>query len=278
MRHDLGKKCNWLWKRLDPAEVCDPIGTCISNLLRPWSDRLIEDCGEPLMALHPALHCIRPHPYQSLGAPYGPGADPFVLRAGVRQRLIAAEQQLRQERPDLRFAIFDAWRPIPVQRFMVEHAIATECSRLGLTLASRTDPEMRVAMDEVRHSVSRFWAEPSEDTATPPPHSTGAAVDLTLATASGELLDMGGAIDAIGAVSEPDYYAAAAESADDSEAACFHQRRALLAQVLKVQGFVRHPNEWWHFSYGDQLWAWRSGTAKAIYGRTDPGVGAKPVS
>ncbi|MEO1402022.1 MAG: D-alanyl-D-alanine dipeptidase, partial [Cyanobacteria bacterium J06635_1] len=21
-------------------------------------------------------------------------------------------------------------------------------------------------------------------------------------------------------------------------------------------GFGQHPNEWWHFSYGDQLWAW----------------------
>jgi D-alanyl-D-alanine dipeptidase len=31
---------------------------------------------------------------------------------------------------------------------------------------------------------------------------------------------------------------------------------------------VRHPNEWWHFSHGDQLWAWRSGRAAALYGRT----------
>ena len=23
-------------------------------------------------------------------------------------------------------------------------------------------------------------------------------------------------------------------------------------------GFQRHPNEWWHFSLGDQMWAWLS--------------------
>ena len=23
-------------------------------------------------------------------------------------------------------------------------------------------------------------------------------------------------------------------------------------------GFAQHPNEWWHFSYGDQLWAWKN--------------------
>ncbi|MDG2329833.1 MAG: M15 family metallopeptidase, partial [Synechococcus sp. cluster2_bin.44] len=30
-------------------------------------------------------------------------------------------------------------------------------------------------------------------------------------------------------------------------------------------GFIQHPNEWWHYSYGDQLWAWRSGAECAIY-------------
>ena len=84
-----------------------------ASVLRPWSDRAIKDCGEPLRPLRPALLCLCPHPYQSLGAPYGQAADPFVLREGVRQRLIAAEQQLRREHPDLCFAIFDAWRPIP---------------------------------------------------------------------------------------------------------------------------------------------------------------------
>ena len=31
-------------------------------------------------------------------------------------------------------------------------------------------------------------------------------------------------------------------------------------------GFVQHPNEWWHFSYGDQLWSWLSKQGNAIYG------------
>jgi D-alanyl-D-alanine dipeptidase len=33
-------------------------------------------------------------------------------------------------------------------------------------------------------------------------------------------------------------------------------------------GFAQHPNEWWHFSHGDQLWAWRTGQTQAIYGRS----------
>ena len=42
-----------------------------------------------------------------------------------------------------------------------------------------------------------------------------------------------------------------------------------LSVMLKA-GFVQHPNEWWHFSYGDQLWAWKNKTAFAIYGLCSP--------
>lgn len=30
--------------------------------------------------------------------------------------------------------------------------------------------------------------------------------------------------------------------------------RQLLNEVMNHSGLARHPNEWWHFSYGDQLW------------------------
>jgi D-alanyl-D-alanine dipeptidase len=96
-------------------------------------------------------------------------------------------------------------------------------------------------------------------------------VDLTLAGPNGEPLDLGSPIDAIGAVSEPDYFAGVAKEASDPElrshAALFNQRRDLLAAVMLEAGFAQHPNEWWHFSCGDQLWAWRTGEHQAFYGR-----------
>ena len=223
--------------------------------MRPWSPIPIEECGEPMQALPPALLRIEPHPYMALGAPYGASGNPFQLRLGVVQRLLDAQQQLVEHDPSLRLSIFDAWRPIAVQAFMVDHSIAELCRERGVEVRSGD------AFDQVVADVGRFWAAPSRDPATPPPHSTGAAVDLTLSSSDGTPLAMGGEIDAIGAVSEPQHYAAR----EDSEARCWHQRRQLLADVMEASGFAQHPNEWWHYSFGDQLWAWRRGAAVAIY-------------
>ena len=223
--------------------------------MRPWSPIPIEECGEPLQALPPALLRIEPHPYMALGAPYGASGNPFQLRLGVVQRLLDAQQQLVEHDPGLRLSIFDAWRPIAVQAFMVDHSIAELCRERGVEVRSGD------AFDQVVADVGRFWAAPSRDPATPPPHSTGAAVDLTLSSSDGTPLAMGGEIDAIGAVSEPQHYA----GREDSEAQRWHQRRQLLADVMEASGFAQHPNEWWHYSFGDQLWAWRRGAAVAIY-------------
>jgi D-alanyl-D-alanine dipeptidase len=231
---------------------------------RPWSAIPIHDDGEPLEELPPELLRLEPHPYASLGAPYGEGASPFRLRSGVIRRLQAAQEALLQEEEGWRLAIFDAWRPVAVQRFMVAHSIEAECRARGFDRAGASAS----ALQEVEEAVARFWAPPSTDPATPPPHSTGGAVDLTLADASGRPLGMGGEIDAIGPVSEPDHFAEAATADPGSEAALWQGRRDRLAAVMAGAGFARHPNEWWHFSHGDQLWAWGSGEPAARYGRT----------
>lgn len=241
--------------------------------LRPWSSIPIHDRGEPLVPLPPALLRLEPHPYARLGAPYGAGRSPFQLRAGVIERLLSAQAQLRDWQPQWRLAIFDGWRPLAVQRFMVDHTMASECAARGL--------DWRVSSPEraaVEAEVARFWAPPSDDPATPPPHSTGAAVDLCLADQTGALIAMGSPIDAIGPVSEPEHFGRLAESLSDGEerhrALLWHHNRGLLRDAMEGAGFAQHPNEWWHFSYGDQLWAWRRGEPSACYGRCPEGGSA----
>ena len=232
---------------------------------RRWRGIPINDCGEKLVQIKADFYCLEPHPYLSLGAPYGLCSDPWRLRSGVLSRLHFAQEYLQLDKPDLCFAIFDAWRPISVQSFMVEHVINKNCSASGL---HRNDPSQRLAVNKVVKEVQEFWAPPSHNPSAPPPHSTGAAVDLTLSDLDGVLLDMGGAIDQLGSVSSPDHYLKGAET--NFLCRTYHQRRPLLADVMRRVGFVQHPKEWWHFSYGDQLWAWECNVSEALYGACNP--------
>ena len=46
---------------------------------RPWHSVSIDDCGESLRPLRSVVTCLEPHPYVSLGAPYGTEQTPFVF-------------------------------------------------------------------------------------------------------------------------------------------------------------------------------------------------------
>ncbi|MGF1516294.1 MAG: M15 family metallopeptidase [Nodosilinea sp.] len=233
--------------------------------MKPYQTIPICDRSEPLVPIPPGQFAVvQPHPYQALGAPYG-HQSPYSLRQGVLAALIEAQERLQQQRPGWRMQIFDAFRPLAVQRFMVEHTFLEQVRARGWSGDALTPDQRETVMAE----VVQFWAVPSDDPATPPPHSTGAAVDITLVTASGAVVDMGSPIDEVSARSHPDHFA---PSGIPPEQAC-HAHRTLLNQVMESAGFRRHPQEWWHFSLGDQLWAWlrrqESGSDKflAHYGR-----------
>lgn len=231
--------------------------------MRPWLAVPINDCGEPLVAIPPeAFAFTDPHPYAAVGAPYG-GATPWRLRQGVLAALVAVQAALEARRPGWRLKLFDAYRPIPVQSFMVWQEFLKQARLAGVSLDGCDNPQMLQVSEPALHdrlaaTVYEFWALPSDDPATPPSHSTGAAIDLTLQDDAGRELDMGCPIDETTARAYPDHYAGSAHLA--------HAHRVLLNDVMTAAGFCRHPNEWWHFSLGDQMWAWARGCT-ACYGR-----------
>jgi len=111
--------------------------------------------------------------------------------------------------------------------------------------------------------VEKFWAYPSFDSRCPPPHSTGGALDVCLSDKEGNLVEMGSNVDQMDETSNPDFYT----NKKNEEAIIWDSRRNLLREIMTEFGFAQHPNEWWHFSYGDQLWAWKNKKANAIYGK-----------
>ncbi|MDD5176311.1 MAG: M15 family metallopeptidase [Sterolibacterium sp.] len=228
----------------------------------------IEECNDPLVDI-PAepFSFTQPHPYVVLEAPYGE-ASPWMLRQCVLDALLQAHDELNVRRPGWRLKLFDAYRPVPVQAFMVWREFRLQAERAGRSLASYRDLSELMGHDPdlygvLASRVFEFWGVPSDDLRTPPPHSTGAAVDLTLQNALGQEIEMGSPIDETTERSYPDYYA----NATSPLMLAAHENRVLLNKVMASAGFCRHGNEWWHFSLGDQMWAWARRKSVAIYGR-----------
>lgn len=224
--------------------------------MKPYHQIPILECGEPLVPIPSKVFVVQtPHPYQKLSAPYGL-KSPYYLRQGVIKHLKMAQDLLQKDYSGWRIQIVDAYRPIPVQEFMVNYTFEQLVREQGL-YPHQLSPEQHQAFLK---EVHRFWAVPSRDPAAPPPHSTGAAVDVTLLNAKGEPIDMGSPIDEISHRSHPDYFSQNSDLEDggngDRPNIAFHRNRQVLRTVMVGAGFRQHPNEWWHFSYGDQMWAW----------------------
>ncbi len=213
--------------------------------MKPYQTIPILECGEPLVPISLEKFAVEsPHPYEKLQAPYGE-ASPYFLRQSVLDALINAQAKLQQEYPGWRIQIFDAYRPVEVQQFMVDYTFAEVVREQKLNSAELSEQQQEAIWQE----VYKFWAAPTLNPMTPPPHSTGAVLDITLVDAIGQIVDMGSAIDEISPRSYPDYYLNQSELP-------YHRNRQLMHDVMYSVGFRRHPNEWWHFSLGDQMWAW----------------------
>ena len=237
---------------------------------KPYHQIAIVDCQEPLVPIPPDLFAVEsPHPYQKLGAPYG-DKSPFFLRRGVVNSLITAQNYLQQYYPGWHLKIFDAYRPIEVQQFMVDYTFSEVVRTEGLNSERLTARQRQIILEK----VYRFWAVPSSDPKSPPPHSTGSAVDLTLADETDQTVDMGSEIDEISERSHPDFFA----NSTDPVKQQYNERRQLLLMVMTKAGFERHPYEWWHFSLGDQMWVWlqnqqnHDARAVARYGTVNPRI------
>ena len=182
------------------------------------------------------------------------GATPkLMLRESVAAKLAKANARLAEA--GLELFVFDAWRPRAVQAYFHDVWMPEEIRKRRPDLSG----------DVLMREVERYWAAPSQNDARPAPHATGAACDLSIRWKGGDLLWMGSIFDDVTDLAHRDRFESAnAEMCFSDEEA--RANRRLLHWVMNEQGFEGHPDEWWHFSYGDQLWAALSGALAAIYG------------
>ena len=171
-----------------------------------------------------------------------PGAiNKCLARAGVVERLVRATELLET---GYSFLIFDAWRPYVVQRKLYDDYLAS----------LKVRPEYsNLSHKELETVAKQFVSIPSRNPKRPYVHGTGGAIDLTILDDSGMMLNMGTAFDDF----SPKAYTSYFEHCSDVDALVKENRR-MLYHVMTQSGFINLPSEWWHYDYGDHLWALQS--------------------
>lgn len=141
------------------------------------------------------------------------------LQMEVAERLSLCQKFLDSLHPGYRLLVFDAIRPLNVQR------------------------EMWEALDTVPYAMrGKFVSNPALGSV----HNFGAAVDLTICDEKGNQLDMGAGYDDFRPIAFPskeEYFLKRGELSNQQ-----YQNRVLLRKVMRSQKFSNIPSEWWHFN------------------------------
>jgi D-alanyl-D-alanine dipeptidase len=189
-----------------------------------------------------------------------PGSiETLSLRKGAAERLRDVNTRLAAS--DLELFVFDAWRPQAVQAYFHDRWLPAELRKRR--------PQISDA--ELAAEVTNYWAAPSTGADAPSPHATGAAVDLTIRWKGGDPLWMGSLFDD----ASPLAHTARFETETCAEAFSFSNEEAranrrLLYWLMVDAGFASNPSEWWHFSFGDQMWAKLRNEPEALYAGAEP--------
>ena len=141
------------------------------------------------------------------------------LQPEVAYMLRQAYEDLQSRNPELTFLIYDAVRPLTVQKILWDN------------------------LDKPDSLKPLYVADPKVGSL----HNFGVAVDLTLADKrSGQALDMGTKFDYLGYPAYPDREAQMLREGKINQGHI--DNRKLLRAVMQSAGFKGIDSEWWHFN------------------------------
>lgn len=169
------------------------------------------------------------------------------LRKTVYELLLKAQSNLPE---GYRLRIWDAWRPLSLQKELYETYRLDLISTFNLSSLSQEEQEA---------FISKYIAIPSENPDSPPAHTTGGAIDLTLIDERGNELDMGTVFDDFSDKAATDYF-----EKQEYDGSTVQKNRRVLNEAMTKAGFTNLPSEWWHYDYGNRNWAYYS-KSEAIY-------------
>ena len=136
------------------------------------------------------------------------------LHPVAAEKFNKACELLKKEEPNLKFIVFDAFRPLSVQKKLYQHVKGTP--------------------------MAHYVAYPSYGI-----HCYGFAIDLSLLDEHGKELDMGTGFDDFSQLAEPRYESTFLHSGKLTKKQ--YANRLLLRSIMKRAGFHQLQREWWHY-------------------------------
>jgi D-alanyl-D-alanine dipeptidase len=150
-----------------------------------------------------------------------------ILRDIAFQKLETACTILESEHPGWKFIVFDAYRPLSVQKQLWDHVKGT--------------------------AYARYVAYPLNGSL----HTMGLAIDLSLIDQTGKQIDMGTGFDEFTPLAAPRNEAEFLRTKKLTPEQ--YQNRLILRRIMQRAGFIQLQSEWWHFE------AMHQKTARAKY-------------
>jgi D-alanyl-D-alanine dipeptidase len=200
----------------------------------------IRECGDPLVDFLEAC------PQIILDRPRFDYRRETLIRKQVAERLNVAASSLPS---GYKIAVLEGWRAPIIQQRMYMFA----WNRFRESHPTWSDAALK-------RRVNQFSAP--MDVKVPPPHTTGAALDVALVDEAGNPYDV------VSPYERQDVRSFFLGVPGLTEEAA--RNRRILSEAMNGAGITNYPSEYWHYSYGDQGWAYREGKEFAIYAAITP--------
>lgn len=195
------------------------------------------------------------------------------LRLSLAEKLARINDLLRQP-------FFSHYFGGPVELYIED---GLRSSQLQRSLCEKIIPDLirqqnpGISDENLEHKLKDLIAPPSTTETSPAPHATGGAVDVILRYQQGSR-EYNSSMQVLMGYKEgdtskrtyPDYFELMKPQTLEDKLARDHRRVFYAVMTGKAFGgdtqLQVNPTEWWHWSYGDQMWAKLQHQPSALYG------------
>jgi len=175
-----------------------------------------------------------------------PEYDGIYVRSSLLQRLEEAARSVAAS-GDYKLVLHAGHRPVGIQKQLLQDVLQDY---------KKDHPD---ASNEAALAHARMYV--SDPDVKLPPHCCGAAIDVSLYDVKNDRpVDFGSTMNQDADISHLH---------SEKVSLLQGENRLLLLKTMLEAGFASYYAEWWHFSYGDEIWAWFYGKDACLFGLAD---------